>query len=349
MADKQNVNRHFSFIGTSEPMLKIYHTIKRVANSQASVLITGESGTGKELCAQAIHQASSRHKTAFIALNCAAIHSNLIESELFGHVKGAFTGADKPRKGAACLANNGTLFLDEIGEMQLELQAKLLRFVETGTYYSVGDSQLKQANIRFIGAMNRDPLLAIKDGLFRQDLYYRLKVVSITLPPLRQRGEDIVKLSQHFLDKYSVVEAKPKQTLQAMARYRLMQYHWPGNVRQLQNMMHNIIIFNDDAEIGIEIIDELLAEEATLAQSQTSTVYSTPEPLTYATKTHLSQLAPLCMVEREAIEGALAYCDGDVSRASLLLCISKSTIYNRLKCWKAWGRKCEVCTKFTNS
>ena len=346
MADKYSTNRNCTFIGTSAPMIKIYNTIKRMANSHASVLITGESGTGKELCAQAIHHSSQRQHQPFIPLNCAAIPNELMESELFGHIKGAFTSADKNRKGAVVQADNGTLFLDEIGEMQIDLQAKLLRFVETGTYYSVGDSRLQQVNIRFVSAMNRDPLVAIKMGTFRHDLYYRLKVVSIILPPLRQRGEDVLLLAQHFLDKYSDIESKPKQTLRPFAQRLLLRYQWPGNVRQLQNMMHNIIIFNEGRVVDADIVNELLAEEQENHKNEEINTPVVEKPITYAKKSQSTPLSPFCKVERDTIEGAIAYCNGNVSKAALLLCISKSTVYNRLKCWKEWGRKCEACTKF---
>ncbi len=340
MANSVQLSLDFPFIGSCLPMVKVFNTIQRLANSHASVLIMGESGTGKELCAKAIHQNSQRQHQAFIALNCAAIPSNLIESELFGHIKGAFTSADKNRQGAAALADNGTLFLDEIGEMQLELQAKLLRFVETGGYYRVGDSQIKQANIRFIAATNQNPLAAIENGSFRSDLYYRLKVVAISLPPLRQRKEDIVQLAQYFLDKYSILEAKPQQTLLPLAQRILTEYHWPGNVRQLKNLMHNVIIFNDYYKVDVEIINELLSNEP--IQPEKSHQNQARNLLNQKP----SPFGPLCLIERDAIEGALAYCSGDVSKAALLLCISKSTLYNRMKCWKQWGRKCESCTVF---
>ncbi len=184
------------FIGASMPMQAVYRIIESAAPSKATVFITGESGTGKEVCAEAIHQCNPRREQPFIALNCAAIPHDLMESEIFGHVKGSFTGAQGDRKGAASLADGGTLFLDEICEMDLDLQSKLLRFIQTGTLQRVGSGKLETVDVRFVCATNRDPLLEVKAGRFREDLYYRLHVIPLSLPPLRERGEDILLLAR---------------------------------------------------------------------------------------------------------------------------------------------------------
>ncbi len=211
-------------IGASQPMQDIFQKIDKIAASKASVFINGESGTGKELCAQAIHGKSPRKDKTFLALNCAAIPRDLMECEMFGHVKGAFTGADKNREGAASIANGGTLFLDEIGEMHLDLQRKLLRFVETGTFNKVGSSKLEKVDIRFVCATNRDPLTEIERENFRSDLYYRLNVISLKLPPLRQRGTDVLLLAQSFLNKYSALEQKCFQGFTSEAQKILLHY-----------------------------------------------------------------------------------------------------------------------------
>ena len=196
------------FIGASKVMQGIYQTIERVAPSKASVFITGESGTGKEVCAEAIHKLSSCKNGRFIPLNCAAIPKDLMESEIFGHVKGAFTGALTTREGAVGLADGGTLFLDEICEMDLSLQSKLLRFLQTGKYYKVGSNELESVDVRIVCATNRNPMVEVKAGRFREDLYYRLHVIPIALPPLRERGDDVERIAQKFLIEFSKEEKK---------------------------------------------------------------------------------------------------------------------------------------------
>ena len=196
-------DQFFGFIGASTPMQSAYRTIESVSASKASVFITGESGTGKELAAEAVHRASPRAGRNFVALNCGAIPRDLLESEVFGHIRGAFTGASADREGAAKLADGGTLFLDEIGEMPLEMQVKLLRFVQTGTFSPVGSSRLERVDVRFVCATNRDPMLEVQAGRFREDLYYRLYVVPVELPPLRARGEDVLMIARHFLTQFA--------------------------------------------------------------------------------------------------------------------------------------------------
>ena len=238
-------DRFFGFIGASAPMQAVYRTIESVAASRASVFITGESGTGKELAAEAIHKASPRAGREFVALNCGAIPRDLLESEVFGHVKGAFTGATSDRAGAAKLADGGTLFLDEIGEMPLDMQVKLLRFVQTGTYAPVGSSRMERVDVRFVCATNRDPMLEVQAGRFREDLYYRLYVVPIELPPLRERGDDVLRIAQHFLASFAREEGRRFRGFTPDAETALMAYAWPGNVRQLQNVIRNVVVLHD--------------------------------------------------------------------------------------------------------
>ncbi len=240
---------YHGFIGASLPMQAVYRIIDAAAPSKATIFITGESGTGKEVCAEAIHKQGPRRDSPFIAINCGAIPHDLMESEVFGHIKGAFTGAANERKGAATLADGGTLFLDEIGEMDMDLQTKLLRFVQTGSFQRVGDSAEIKVEVRFICATNRDPLEMVEVGSFREDLYYRLHVVPLHLPPLRARGDDILIIAHHFLTTYAKEEGKSFSEFSPEVEVMLRRYTWPGNVRQLQNVIRNITVLHDDSKV----------------------------------------------------------------------------------------------------
>ena len=334
---QKKVKPYPQFIGTSPAMQRVYQKIDQVANSKASVLITGETGTGKELCAQALHQASQRQNKPFFALNCAAISHDLIESELFGHVKGAFTGAIQNRQGMASLANGGTLFLDEIGEMDCNLQSKLLRFVETGTFYKLGSSQLETVDIRFIWATNRHLLSEIKAGRFRQDLYYRLKVTSILLPPLRHRGYDILQLAISFLKQYAQLEEKSFKSFSREAEKILLDYDWPGNVRQLQNVIHNLVLSHYGETITADMVQCTLAEEiespCDIIPPQ-SLDQDNPLATAEVAKTSPKTILPLWQVEKNAILEAIEYCNGSVVEAAKLLGIGKTTLYRKLQQWK---------------
>ncbi len=241
-------DRFQGFIGASPAMGAVYQIIRSVAASKASVFITGESGTGKELAAEAVHKSSPRAGREFVALNCGAIPRDLLESEVFGHVRGAFTGASADRVGAAKLADGGTLFLDEIGEMPLEMQVKLLRFVQTGTFSPVGSSRIERVDVRFVCATNRDPMLEVQAGRFREDLYYRLYVVPIELPPLRERGGDVLAIANHFLAQFAKEEKRKFRGFAPDAEAALVAYNWPGNVRQLQNVVRNVVVLHRDGD-----------------------------------------------------------------------------------------------------
>ncbi|MBE9562746.1 MAG: sigma-54-dependent Fis family transcriptional regulator, partial [Proteobacteria bacterium] len=249
------------FIGNSLPMKEVYRTIKKVARSNASIFITGETGTGKELCAQAVHKASKRWDKPFIVLNCASIVRDLMESELFGHVKGAFTGAEKNREGAVSLADGGTLFLDEIGELDLNLQQKLLRFLQYGTFHKVGTNDEEQVNVRMISATNRNPQLEVDMKRFRSDLYFRLNAITIQLPPLYKRNDDILILAKTFLGKYSVIEQKKFKDFTPKTKRILAEYRWPGNVRQLQNVIHSVVLMNEGTMITPKMLRSKLDTE----------------------------------------------------------------------------------------
>ncbi len=248
-AEEAHVGDRFQgFVGASPPMLAVYQVIRSVAASKASVFITGESGTGKELAAEAVHKSSPRANKEFVALNCGAIPRDLLESEVFGHVKGAFTGATSDRTGAAKLADGGTLFLDEIGEMPLEMQVKLLRFVQTGTFSPVGSSRIERVEVRFVCATNRDPMLEVQAGRFREDLYYRLYVVPLELPPLRDRGADVLLIARQFLAQFSQEEHRRFKGFTTDAERALLACNWPGNVRQLQNVVRNVVVLHREGE-----------------------------------------------------------------------------------------------------
>ncbi|MCL1066436.1 sigma-54 dependent transcriptional regulator [Shewanella olleyana] len=255
------------FIGDSLAMQTVYNTIDCVANSKASVFVVGESGTGKEVCAQAIHEAGIRAEEPFIALNCASIPKDLIESEIFGHTKGAFTGAVSNRDGAATRADGGTLFLDELCEMDLELQSKLLRFIQTGVFQRVGASKEEKVDVRFISATNRDPWKEVQEGRFREDLYYRLHVIPIELPPLRQRGKDVISIAKKLLKQYSKEEGKTFKRFSSEVERCFTQYSWPGNVRQLQNVIRQIVVLNIADEVSLTMLPAQVTSALTLSKN----------------------------------------------------------------------------------
>ena len=328
---------HFhSFIGASLCMQSVYRIIESAASSKATVFITGESGTGKELCAEAIHQESPRKDQPFVAINCAAIPKDLMESEIFGHIKGAFTGAVGRRDGAATRADGGTLFLDEVCEMDLDLQSKLLRFIQTGTFQRVGDNKLEKVDVRFVCATNRDPLGEVKAGRFREDLYYRLNVIPIQLPALREREGDVLLIANELLRRIAREEGKTFQSLSQTVTEIFKQYAWPGNVRELENVIRNIVVLNYGDQVGFEMIPIHLQHATRTAQKQFElTEHSTSTTLPSAPiATEQSQIRPLWLEEKEIIERAIALCDGNVPKAAALLDISASTIYRKRQGWE---------------
>ena len=315
------------FVGASPAMRAVYDVLKGVAPSKASVFITGESGTGKELAAEALHRLSPRAARGFVALNCGAIPRDLLESEVFGHVKGAFTGATSDRTGAAKLADGGTLFLDEIGEMPLEMQVKLLRFVQTGTYTPVGSNKVEKVDVRFVCATNRDPQLEVEAGRFREDLYYRLYVVPVELPPLRDRGDDVLLIARYFLAQFSREERKSFKGFTSEAEAVLRAYPWPGNVRQLQNVVRNIAVLHNAAMVDVTMIPLPTIRPSIPAPPPPPT--PTPTPI---------QILPLAEMERRLVIAAIEHTGGDIYRAAALLEVSPSTIYRRLAIWKKAGQ-----------
>ncbi|MCP4039135.1 MAG: sigma-54-dependent Fis family transcriptional regulator, partial [bacterium] len=249
----ERVQREFGFeniIGTSPGMRRVYETIQKVAETDLTVLIRGESGTGKELVAQAIHNTSARKNRPFVAVNCAAINQELVESELFGHEKSAFTGAEKRREGRFELADGGTIFLDEIGDMAADTQAKVLRVLQERKFERVGGGESVEVDVRVVAATHRNLEEEVKEGRFREDLYYRLKVVQIDLPPLRERHEDLPSLCERFLTQVAERLGREKKTLSPVAMSRVLDHSWPGNVRELGNVLEQAAVLSSGSEIG---------------------------------------------------------------------------------------------------
>jgi two-component system repressor protein LuxO len=315
------------FVGRSPEMLAVYGQIARMASSRAPIFITGESGTGKELCAEAVHSRSARASGPFVPINCSAIPKDLIESEIFGHVRGAFTGAHEARAGAAELADGGTLFLDEIGEMDVALQAKLLRFIQTGILRRVGDTQSRPIDVRFICATNRDPAVEVAAGRFREDLFYRLNVLPVHLPPLRERGSDILSLARSFLARFSAEEGRRFAGFDAEAEALLLDHAWPGNVRQLQNVLRRIVVLND----APEVTGAMLAPHLATARNESEA--RSPANASAASRPAREAIAPFWEQERRIIEDAIAAFGGNVARAAAALQISPSTIYRKRMAW----------------
>jgi DNA-binding NtrC family response regulator len=327
------------FIGTSEAMQRVQATIRSVAPSMATVFITGESGTGKELCALAVHQNSARAAGPFIALNCGAIPQDLLESEVFGHMKGSFTGAISDKPGAAAAADGGTLFLDEVCEMVPALQTKLLRFLQTSTVQPVGATRPRKVNVRIVCATNRDPLEAVRRGQFREDLYYRLFVVPIHMPPLRERGNDVIEIAESALQHFAAEEGRRFVGLSAEVAALFRAHPWPGNVRQVLNVIRNVVVLNPGGLVTPDMLPEGLVREAapqaaTTATTATAAAAAAPQPQAAADPLAGQTLAA---IERRAIEAALARHAGSVPRAARELDVSPSTIYRKLEAWARQG------------
>lgn len=345
---RNEIDRHQyqGFIGSSLAMQGVYRTIDSVAKSKATVFITGESGTGKEVCAEAIHKQSPQAKGPFIALNCGAIPKDLMESEIFGHVKGAFTGAVADRDGAARRAHGGTLFLDEICEMDMGLQTKLLRFIQTNAFQKVGGSQMEKVDIRFVCATNKDPLLEVSEGRFREDLYYRLHVIPIHMPALSERDGDVLVLAEKLLADYVDEEGKAFKGFDDDVRGVFVAYPWPGNVRQLQNVVRNIVVLNEGELVTADMLpaplDTLVGAVAPLPSTgdvPTASPATAPTPTPVGASPLLAQrpedLRPLEEMERDIIEHAISLCDDNVPKAAAHLGISASTIYRKRQGWEA--------------
>jgi DNA-binding NtrC family response regulator len=315
----EDTQRFGEIIGRSSAMVEVFDLIGRVAASDATVLVTGESGTGKELVARSIHDRSPRKDGPFVAINCAAVPATLIESELFGHVRGAFTDAKTSRDGLFVEAHGGTLFLDEIGDLPLEMQPKLLRALQERRVRPVGGQQEIEFDARVVAASNRDLEDAAKTGDFREDLLYRIDVVRVELPPLRARGRDVLLLAQHFIDTFVAQDPRsdrPSLTLAPGAAERLLGYDWPGNVRELENCMERAVALARDDRIRVEDLPRKLRE-----YSVKHVVVSTEDP---------QQLLPLDEVERRYITRVLELMGGNKSKAARVLGMDRRSLYRRL-------------------
>jgi two-component system, NtrC family, response regulator AtoC len=304
-------------LGTSQAMKKMYDLVARVAETETTVLITGESGTGKELVAKAIHQRSARSEGPFVAINCAAMPESLLESELFGHVKGAFTDARTSRPGLFIRASKGTLFLDEIGEMPAGMQAKLLRALQERTVRPVGGDQEQAFDARIIAATNRDLETEVEEKRFREDLFYRINVVRIHVPPLRARGSDVLLLAQHFLRRYQPSNQQRVTGIKSAAADKILSYPWPGNVRELQNCLERAVALAQLDQVGVDDLPERVRE----FKSSRITVESS-DP---------SDLLPMEEVERRYILRVLDAVGGNKTLAAQVLGFDRRTLYRKLE------------------
>ena len=319
---QRQLNEKFGFegvIGNSTAMHQVVTRLRQAAPTSASVLITGESGTGKELAAKALHVNSPRANKPFVPLNCAELSENVLESELFGHVKGAFTGADRDRVGRLQYANGGTLFLDEIGDMPISIQVKLLRVLESGEITRVGTNESFKVNVRLISATNRDLNSAIAEGKFRQDLFHRLKVVSVRIPPLRERRDDIPLLIEHFFRQFSTSHGKTISAITPAVRKALMAYSWPGNVRELKNSIESMIVIDSDGVLDVDDLTEDLEAAAPRSRGEGS---SGVDPLVGRS---------LEEIERHYIAETLKLTNGNREETARMLGIGERTLYRKLK------------------
>lgn len=307
-------------VGSSPQMHEIFQMIQTVAKSNATVLIQGESGTGKELVAKAIHRHSERVQNKFIDLNCGAIPKDLLENELFGHERGAFTGADRQYIGSCERAHGGTLFLDEIGEMDVSLQVKLLRVLQERAITRIGGSDKIHIDIRVIAATNKDLRSLVEKGTFREDLYYRLNVVPISLPPIRARRDDIPLLAHYFLERYSKENQKKFKGFEQAAIDAMVNYDWPGNVREIENNIERIVVLNDDTKVRLKYLPRFIIN----LERKVTTEVEVWDP-------SAQKIVPLKQVERYAIENALRRCMGDVITAAKKLGIGQATLYRKVK------------------
>jgi len=311
------------FVGNSTKMQDVLARLKAVAATTARVLINGETGTGKELVAKALHTNSPRKNKPFVAMNCTALNENLLDDELFGHEAGAFTGADKVRKGRFEHANGGTLFLDEIGDMPPMLQAKLLRVLENEEVFRIGANEPIKVNVRLISATHRDLDAEVKAGRFRQDLYHRLKVVAIALPPLRDRTNDIPLLCEHFIKEFNVRHGKKVKDLTDAIRVAFREYAWPGNVRELKNTVESMVVLDRDGLLGVDD----LQDNTILSATRTSSDFSTVAGDGLIGKT-------LAEIERFYLEKTLEHTDGKREEAAKILGIGERTLYRCMTDWK---------------
>ncbi|MBP9925019.1 MAG: sigma-54-dependent Fis family transcriptional regulator [Cyclobacteriaceae bacterium] len=304
------LTQNFGIVGESDPMLQVFKVIGKARATNATVLITGESGTGKELVARALHYGGKTSAAPFVPVNCGGIPDSLLESELFGYTKGAFTGATETRAGFFQTADGGTIFLDEISNTSLAMQAKLLRVLQEKEFFMIGSKKSLKVNVRIVAATNVDLMQLVKKGLFREDLYYRLHIITINLPPLRERGNDILLLTDFFLDKYVRELEKPLMKFTPKALKAIKEYAWPGNVRELQNLIHRLVIMADESTIDVPDL---------------------PESFRYSASRTKGLDRKLVEVEREYILEALAANQNNISVTAQILGIDRKTLREKIK------------------
>ncbi len=309
-ASSETVSMRHGFIAESEAMRRVFGAITKAASTSATALITGESGTGKELVARAIHYGSGRSSAPFVAVNCGGIPEGLLESELFGHLKGAFTGATESRAGFFHAADNGSIFLDEVSEMSLSMQVKLLRVLEDKEICMVGSNRTQKVDVRILAATNKHLPTLVKKGTFREDLFYRLNVITITIPPLRERGDDTLLLARHFATKFSKELGKPPFRFSDNALQVLRSYDWPGNVRELENVIQRLVVMTDGDLIEVPDLPALMRFSALQERGFTRT---------------------LAEVEREYVHNVLSSVNGNKTRAAQILGIDRKTLREKLK------------------
>jgi transcriptional regulator with GAF, ATPase, and Fis domain len=308
-------------LGQSAAMKELFTSLKRVAATDATVLVLGETGTGKELIARSIHEASARKEKPLVRVNCAAIPGTLMESEFFGHERGAFTGATAKREGRFALADGGTIFLDEVGELPLDLQAKLLRVLQEGEFEPLGSARTRKVNVRVVAATNRDLGDMVRDGKFREDLFYRLNVFPLRVPPLRERGSDIALVAGAFVERFARRMGRRIEPLHPDDVARLREYSWPGNVRELQNVIERAIILSPGSRLE-------------LYRAMPAASVTTPPPVAEADSARILTAAEMESLERANIERALAACGGKISGengAAQRLGLAPSTLSSRMK------------------
>ncbi len=323
----------FGMIGRSGPMRDVYAILEKVANSPTTVLVTGESGTGKELVAKALHNCSSRQARPFIRVNCAAIPQTLIESELFGHEKGAFTGAIASKPGRFELADRGSLFLDEIAEIPPEMQVKLLRAIQESSFERVGGLKTLSVDVRLITATNRNLQVEVEEGRFREDLFYRLNVVPIRLPPLRERPDDIPLLVEHMLIRFNERLGKQIDGLSVESMNAFRRYSWPGNIREMENLLERLVLFSEDATISADLLPDELKSGSGVGAGGGSALSAPRLDRDLVGRVSMKQLVreTTAQLERELIVQALDQTGGNVTRAAQLLMISRKSLQNKMK------------------
>ena len=317
---RDQLEEQFGFegiVGSSPAINRIITSLKQIAPSNIPVLISGASGTGKELVAKAIHTNSKRAKRRFVALNCAGMTESILEDELFGHVKGAFTGADKDREGRFQYADGGTLFLDEVGDMPLAMQAKLLRVLESGEVVRLGANEARHVDVRLVSASNRNLSDLVKEGKFREDLYFRIRGMEITIPPLSERREDIPLLTRHFVRLFAEQHGRPVPEISEEVQQAMMRFNWPGNVRQLRNAIQHMVVLSDGTRLEARHLPPEIAEAEGGAEGDAN--------VEVPTGLSLEQL------EKQAIRKALVHYSGNREQAAKMLGIGERTLYRKLK------------------